>query len=58
MASAASESNAKTTNSKAQSSYEAKHVAKALEALRSELDDTADLFPINTCNDNQAVFTT
>ena len=35
---------------------EAKRIGKALEALRSELDNTADLFPINTWNDNKAVF--
>ena len=35
---------------------EAKCIGKALEALRSELDNTADLFPINTWNDNKAVF--
>jgi len=35
---------------------EAKHIGKALEALRSEFNDTADLFPINTWNDNKAVF--
>ena len=60
------------TNSKAESSTdsqktratarselmeEAKRIGKALEALRPEFNDTADLFPINTWNDNKAVFT-
>ena len=36
---------------------EAKRIGKALEALRPEFNDTADLFPINTWNDNKAVFT-
>ena len=61
------------TNSKAESSTdsqktratapsklmeEAKCIGKALKALRSEFNDTADLFPINTWNDNKAVFAT
>ena len=61
------------TNSKAESSTdsqktratarselmeEAKRIGKALEALRPEFNDTADLFPINTWNDNKAVFAT
>ena len=37
---------------------EAKRIGKALEALRPEFNDTADLFPINTWNDNKAVFAT
>ena len=59
------------TNSKAESSTdsqktratarsklmeEAKRIGNALKALRSEFDDMADLFPINTWNDNKAVF--
>jgi len=35
---------------------EKKHIGNALKALSSEFDNTADLFPINTWNDNKAVF--
>jgi len=37
---------------------EAKRIGNALKVLRSEFNDTADLFPINTWNDNKAVFAT
>jgi len=37
---------------------EAKHIGKALEALCSEFNDMANLFPINTWNNNKAIFTT
>jgi len=62
----------KATNSKAESSTdsqkmratshsklmeEAKHIGNALEALHPEFNDTANLFPINTWNDNKAIFT-
>ena len=35
---------------------EDKRIGNALKALPSEFDNTADLFPINTWNDNKAVF--
>ena len=35
---------------------EEKRIGNALKALPSEFDNTADLFPINTWNDNKAVF--
>jgi len=35
---------------------ETKHIGKALEALCSEFNNMADLFPINTWNDIKAVF--
>jgi len=37
---------------------EEKRIGNALKALLSEFNNTADLFPINTWNDNKAVFAT